>query len=236
MSQFTVNTNTAACSGHRAFTLIELLVVISIIAILISILLPSLSSAREAARKIECMTHVRALTMTNYTYAQDYKNYWVNYQISGGASWGTQFSTYLGSGDLLISDKSWSQSWHYCPSQQTNANGYNTTQNYPDYLAYNQYFGWHHGTHPADYTWVRVNQVVTPGKTTMFADGYARNSYGQSNYYYRHFYFIQQDKHRGAANYSFADGHAATIDGNTAISLNGDSYGSAKFPFIVTFE
>ncbi len=55
----------------RAFTLIELLVVIAIIAILMAILLPSLNMAKDQARRIECVSNVKSLTLAWLLYKDD---------------------------------------------------------------------------------------------------------------------------------------------------------------------
>lgn len=72
-----MNTCPYITTRRAAFTIIELLVVISVIAMLISILLPALAGARNTARAAVCGSNIRQLHLANTTYAYDNHNFYV---------------------------------------------------------------------------------------------------------------------------------------------------------------
>jgi prepilin-type N-terminal cleavage/methylation domain-containing protein len=55
--------------SRTGFTLVELLIVLGIIVLLVSILLPAINRAREEARRVQCLSNMRQLTMAWLTYA-----------------------------------------------------------------------------------------------------------------------------------------------------------------------
>ena len=99
--------------NKKAFTLIELLVVISIIALLMSILMPALGKVKEQARAVVCRTNLKQLALGTRLYCGDYDGKVLDRydpKMMGGIggmnplSWFQKIVPYIGSGDELSGD------------------------------------------------------------------------------------------------------------------------------------
>lgn len=115
---------------RTGFTLVELLVVIGIIALLISILLPSLGRARGAAQAIKCSANMRQLGQTLIMYGVAHKNFLPLYEVGSnnynvGRRWThTLMATGMLAGtpgDTVDRPYTWNQTSEVfrCPSDNT---------------------------------------------------------------------------------------------------------------------
>lgn len=94
---------------HRAFSIIELMVVVAIIAILLSLLTPSLGQSRKAAHAAECASTLRQLATAQHAYAVTWKDYYASLLTSGAEAYWTKGASVLGdtASEMPTSSNDW---------------------------------------------------------------------------------------------------------------------------------
>ena len=91
-----------------AFTLVELLVVIGIIALLIAILLPALSRARESANRVKCAANLRSLGQACHAFANDHRGVFpMAYNQTAVSSGSYRFPAVIGNDDADMDNDLW---------------------------------------------------------------------------------------------------------------------------------
>src|SRR5689334_4032532 len=92
-----VGTSSVMRKQLRAFTLIEILIVISIIGVLISLSLPAVQAAREAARKNSCLNNVKNMGIALHNYHDTYRTFPMGSDVVTNTehAWSTHILPYL---------------------------------------------------------------------------------------------------------------------------------------------
>src|SRR4051812_40647038 len=89
------------CAAARGFTLVELLVVVGIIALLMGMLLPSLSKAREQSRTVTCLSNLRQIVQACHNYSSEHQGYVIP------AQWDQTAANTRPTSDTLQGDEAW---------------------------------------------------------------------------------------------------------------------------------
>ncbi|HLL90767.1 MAG TPA: DUF1559 domain-containing protein [Tepidisphaeraceae bacterium] len=217
----------AGAGGRGAFTLVELLVVLGLIAVLIGLLMPALTAAREAAKSVQCLSNLRQMALQVHSYAVTYNGSYPIAQYTAadaafayGYGWDFTVVMNLTSGERttrpgLIWMGATDARVQQCPS----FSGKSMTVMPDPYTGYNynvSYIG--HGEGETVVTPAKLSQVRDPAGTALFGDGqYApgANKYMRSPQTHPGDLFAARStgtqgfRHRGRTNVAFADGHAA---------------------------
>ena len=197
---------------RRAFTLIELLVVIAIIAILAALLLPALARAKESARSIQCLNHLRQISLATRLYAEENDDLFPRSQHSAFANrqlvWERALAPALGGDSGSTAWTNLLQTIYHCANDKK-----------PGHLSYGFNYYLEVGEED-DYpgkpqTWRKLSHVPKPCTTIMFTEldvaadhvmpalGWITVADAEKE--------VASRRHKQKSNYAFVDGHTAPL-------------------------
>ena len=213
-------------SRPGGFTLVELLVVVAIIAILAALLLPALARAKASARKVQCLSNLRQMSIAAQVYVDNHddafpKAYWLTNENGVNISYAWDLTTIVDGPVRVIPGVLWegsgAQAVQQCPSFDGAANW--LVDPFTGYNYNTSYIG--HGQFEAIPEPARASEIHSPGSTVVFGDGeYA----GGANKFMRAPFANPGDagfsgrwsgtqgfRHSRQSNASFADGHVESM-------------------------
>ena len=204
-------------SKHCGFTLIELLVVISIVALLISILLPALGKARQTAYAAKCMSLLKQYGISNEIYPSINKGRYLPIRTNGGRhNWyaNDAFRDNFGRPKRSAAGHwDWNRTF-LCPTSRAQQEAYFTSNkegSMPDSYGYNLSGLSSNLINKG----IPTSQIIKPGKKMMFADGLHDRLARNKSDMYTHETMTNGGnqviayRHDGATNVTYYDGHAA---------------------------
>ncbi|HUO08107.1 MAG TPA: type II secretion system protein [Phycisphaerae bacterium] len=237
-------------SHPRAFTLIELLVVVSIIALLMAILLPSLGKARERARTTRCLANMKGMQFASFLYSQENDGHMIQAGLAhvGGApnlsvAWINTLQQYYTNKILVRCPSDFSPYWDTPvpgtspPSYRLTSYGINNLVD-PDLYVSNFY-------PPGATPFAKYGNIPVPAATIQFVEMARTGGFAASDHPHVENWPVNPivvaasqlatDAHgtpsaskASRANYGFLDGHAETLHfGDTYTSVNKNNYDPA---------
>jgi len=175
----------------RGFTLIEILVVIGIVAVLIGILIPVLSSARKTAKSAVCMSNMRQLATATTSYQNDNNRHFPQPSRDNGitsdpdkAVWYNALDYYVGNSPKSgatndRNDNAYKQDpiWFDAPNFGLDLDNVRT-------IKMNEFLGWigsattppSEPTSPNPYKFYRGSKISKPSQTVLYVDGRAHDT------------------------------------------------------------
>lgn len=143
------------------FTLVEMLVVIAVISVLMTLLLPALSSAKAKGQQISCIGNMRQTGMGMMSYTQESNDWLVEYYTTtygAGNLWRNilKRNGYLGNGKILI-----------CPVEADNLVTWGVPTNY----GYNKKCGLYQWYSSPGYQPLRLSSISKPSICVILIDG-----------------------------------------------------------------